>query len=55
MGDTNTDAKAAENAGVDFIFCEYGHGEEYKLAIGESAKKNKKTFADLISIFKDIS
>ena len=55
VGDTNTDAKAAENAGVDFIFCEYGHGEEYKLAIGESAKIKIKTFADLISIYKDIS
>ena len=53
VGDTNTDAEAAENAGVDFIFCEYGHGGEYKLAMGESAKLKIPTFADLISIYED--
>ena len=55
VGDTNTDAKAAENAGVDFIFCEYGYGEEYKLAMGENATLKIKTFADLISIYEDKS
>ena len=55
VGDSNTDAEAAENAGVDFIFCEYGHGGKYKLAIGESATIKIKTFADLVSIYKDKS
>ena len=53
VGDTNTDAEAAGNAGVDFIFCEYGHGREYKLAMGESATLKIQTFADLISIYED--
>lgn len=53
VGDTNTDAEAARNAGVDFIFCEYGHGRKYKLAIGESAKFKIKTFSDLICIYED--
>ena len=37
VGDTNTDAEAAKNAHVHFIFCKYGHGSMYKLAKGESA------------------
>ena len=53
VGDTNTDAEAAENASVDFIFCEYGHGREYKLAMGECATIKIQTFADLISIYED--
>ena len=53
VGDTNTDAEAAKNANVDFIFCEYGHGSLYKLANGESAAFKIETFADLISIYKD--
>ena len=53
VGDTNTDAEAAKNANVDFIFCEYGHGSMYKLANGESAAFKIKTFSDLISIYKD--
>ena len=51
VGDTNTDAEAAKNAGVDYIFCEYGHGSAYKLAKGESAAFKIETFADLISIY----
>ena len=51
VGDTNTDEEAAKNAGVDFIFCEYGHGSRYKLAKGESAAFKIETFADLISIY----
>ena len=51
VGDTNTDAEAAKNAGVDFIFCEYGHGSTYRLAKGESAAFKIETFADLISIY----
>ena len=51
VGDTNTDAEAAKNAGVDFIFCEYGHGSTYKLAKGESAAFKIETFADLIRIY----
>ena len=53
VGDTNTDADAAKNAKVDFIFCRYGHGSVYKLAKGESAAFNVETFADLISIYED--
>ena len=53
VGDTNTDADAAKNANVDFIFCEYGHGSLYKLAKGDSAAFKIKTFADLMSIYKD--
>ena len=53
VGDTNTDADAAKNANVDFIFCEYGHGSLYKLAKGDSAAFKIKNFADLISIYKD--
>ena len=55
VGDTNTDEKAAVNAKVDFIFCEYGHGSKYKLAKGKSATFKIKTFADLISIYEDKS
>ena len=55
VGDTNTDADAAKNANVDFIFCEYGHGSIYKLANGESAAFKIETFADLISVLKDKS
>ena len=51
VGDTNTDAEAAENAGVDFIFCEYGHGGEYKLAMSATIKIKH---TDLIGIYKDI-
>ena len=51
VGDTNTDAEAAKNAGVDYIFCKYGHGSTYKLAKGESAAFKIETFADLISIY----
>ena len=51
VGDTNTDAETAKNAGVDYIFCEYGHGNAYKLAKGESAAFKIETFADLISIY----
>ena len=53
VGDTNTDEDAAKNANVDFIFCEYGHGNRYKIACGESAVLRIETFPDLISIFKD--
>ena len=53
VGDTNTDAEAAKNANVDFIFCEYGHGSVYKLAKGESAALKIETFADLIRIYED--
>ena len=53
VGDTNTDAEAAKNANVDFIFCEYGHGSIYKLAKGESAIIKIETFQDLINIYKD--
>ena len=53
VGDTNTDADAAKNAKVDFIFCQYGHGSLYKLAKGESAVLKIETFADLISIYED--
>ena len=55
VGDTNTDAEAAKNANVDFIFCEYGHGKVYKLAKGESATYKIKCFKDLINIYKDKS
>ena len=55
VGDTNTDEDAAKNANVDFIFCEYGHGSMFKIAKGESAAFKLETFADLISIYKDIS
>ncbi len=55
VGDTNTDADAAKNANVDFIFCEYGHGSMYKLAEGESAAFKIETFADLISVYEDKS
>ncbi len=53
VGDTNTDAEAAKNANVDFIFCEYGHGSIYELAKGESAVFKIATFGDLIGIFED--
>ena len=53
VGDTNTDADAAKNAKVDFIFCRYGHGSMYKLAKGKSAAFKIETFADLISIYED--
>lgn len=53
VGDTNTDEEAAKNAEVDFIFCEYGHGRTYEIAVGESAAIKLKTFADLISIYED--
>ena len=55
MGDTNTDAEAAKNARVDFIFCKYGHGNTYRLAKGESATLKIETFAELISIYEDKS
>ncbi len=53
VGDTNTDAAAAKNANVDFIFCEYGHGSLYNLAKGDSAAFKIKSFADLMTIYKD--
>ena len=53
VGDTNTDADAAKNAKVDFIFCRYGHGSVYKLAKGKSAAFKIETFADLISLYED--
>ena len=55
VGDTNTDSEAAKNANVDFIFCEYGHGNMYKIAKGESAAFKIKDFADLIGIYEDKS
>ena len=55
VGDTNTDAEAAKNAHVHFIFCKYGHGSMYKLAKGESATFEIENFADLISIYEDKS
>ena len=55
VGDTNTDAEAAKNARVHFIFCKYGHGSKYKLAMGESAVFKIENFADLISIDEDKS
>ena len=55
VGDTNTDAEAAKNARVHFIFCKYGHGSIYKLAKGESAVFKIENFADLISIYEDKS
>ncbi len=53
VGDTNTDAEAAKNASVRFIFCKYGHGSIYKLAKGESATIKIENFSDLISIYED--
>ena len=53
VGDTNTDAEAAKNANVDFIFCEYGHGSIYELAKGESAIIKIEAFQDLINICED--
>ena len=53
VGDTNTDAEAAKNANVDFIFCEYGHGSLYNLAKGESAIIKIENFKDLINIYED--
>ncbi len=53
VGDTNTDAEAAKNARVNFIFCKYGHGSTYKLAKGENATIKIETFSDLISIYED--
>ena len=53
VGDTNTDADAAKNAKVAFIFCRYGHGSRYKLAKGENATIKIDTFSDLISIYED--
>ena len=53
VGDTNTDEDAAKNANVDFVFCEYGHGFTYKLAMGESAVFKISAFNDLINISKD--
>ena len=55
VGDTNTDADAAKNAKVAFIFCRYGHGSRYKLAKGENATIKIETFSDLISIYEDKS
>ena len=55
VGDTNTDAEAAKNAKVEFIFCRYGHGSIYKLAKGESAAFKIETFTDLISVCEDKS
>ena len=55
VGDTNTDEEAAKNANVDFVFCEYGHGFIYKLAMGESAVYKITNFNDLINISKDKS
>ena len=55
VGDTITDSKAAENADVAFIFCEYGHGSYYKMANGEGAVYKIRSFADLIDISKDKS
>ena len=52
VGDTNTDAEAAKNAQVHFIFCNYGHGSTYKLAKGENATIKIETFSDLISIYE---
>tara|TARA_A100001015_G_scaffold173157_1_gene192459 strand:+ start:544 stop:1215 length:672 start_codon:yes stop_codon:yes gene_type:complete len=55
VGDTNTDEGAAKNANVDFVFCKYGHGFIYKIAIGESAAFKISAFNDLINISKDKS
>ncbi|MDC3075647.1 HAD-IA family hydrolase [Paracoccaceae bacterium] len=55
VGDTNTDEEAAKNANVDFVFCEYGHGFIYKLAMGETAVFKLSSFNDLINISKDKS
>ncbi len=55
VGDTNTDEGTAKNANVDFVFCEYGHGFIYKLAMGESAAFKISAFKDLINISKDKS
>ncbi len=55
VGDTNTDAEAAKNAHVHFIFCKYGHGSMYKLTKGESATFKIENFADLIGIYEDKS
>jgi phosphoglycolate phosphatase len=55
VGDTNTDEGAAKNANVDFVFCEYGHGFVYKLAMGETAVFKISSFKDLINISKDKS
>ena len=52
VGDTNTDEEAAKNAHVNFIFCEYGHGNIYKLAKGGSATIKIETFKDLINVYK---
>ena len=55
VGDTNTDEGAAKNANVDFVFCKYGHGFVYKLAMGETAVVTISNFNDLINISKDKS
>ena len=55
VGDTNTDEEAAKNANVDFVFCEYGHGFIYKLALGESAVFRISAFNDLVNVSKDKS
>ncbi|MDC3170231.1 HAD-IA family hydrolase [Paracoccaceae bacterium] len=55
VGDTNTDRDAAKNANVDFVFCEYGHGFVYELAMGETAVFKIRNFNDLINISKDKS
>ena len=55
VGDTNTDAEAAKNARVHFIFCNYGHGSIYNLAKGENATIKIETFSDLMSIYEDKS
>jgi phosphoglycolate phosphatase len=55
VGDTNTDEGAAKNANVDFVFCEYGHGSVYKLAMGETAVFKISNLNDLINILKDKS
>ena len=55
VGDTNTDERAAKNANVDFVFCEYGHGFIYKLAKGESAVFKISAFNELMNISKDKS
>ena len=53
VGDTNTDEQTAIAANVKFIFCKYGHGNLYKIALGRSAIKKIDSFEELIAINSD--
>ena len=53
VGDTNTDEQTANAAGVNFVFCKYGHGNLYKIAKGESAIIRINKFEELLIINAD--